>query len=56
VPRRLHRELMDAVAPWTVGRTPNFRFGEQAAQEWPIDVPGHAALAAELDPKSLFAR
>jgi hypothetical protein len=45
---------MDAVAPWTVGRTPNFRFGEQAAREWPIDVPGRAELAAQLDPKGLF--
>jgi FAD/FMN-containing dehydrogenase len=36
---RLHRQLMDAVAPWTEGRTPNFRYGEQAAREWPIDVP-----------------
>jgi FAD/FMN-containing dehydrogenase len=33
VPGRLHRQLMDAVAPWTVGRTPNFRYGEQAARE-----------------------
>lgn len=39
VPGRLHRELMDAVAPWTAGRTPNFRFGEQAAQDWPIKAP-----------------
>jgi hypothetical protein len=34
VPHRLHRELMDALAPWTLGRTPNFRFGEHAAREW----------------------
>jgi hypothetical protein len=33
VPGRLHRQLMDAVAPWTDGRTPNFRYGEQAARE-----------------------
>jgi FAD/FMN-containing dehydrogenase len=54
VPNRLHRELMDAVAPWTGGHTPNFRFGEQAAHDWPIEVPGHAELVAELDPKGLF--
>jgi hypothetical protein len=54
VPGRLHRELMDAVAPWTAGRTPNFRFGEQAAKDWPIEVPGRAELVAELDPKGLF--
>jgi FAD/FMN-containing dehydrogenase len=53
VPRGLHRELMGAAAPWTVGRTPNFRFGE-AARDWPIDVPGRAELAAQLDPKGLF--
>jgi hypothetical protein len=34
VPGRLHRELMDAVAPWSLGPTPNFRFGEEAAREW----------------------
>jgi hypothetical protein len=28
VPGSLHRRLMDAVAPWTLGRTPNFSFGE----------------------------
>jgi hypothetical protein len=56
VPGMLHRRLMDAVAPWTAGRTPNFRFGEQAAREWPLDVPGRAELAAELDPNGLFAR
>jgi FAD/FMN-containing dehydrogenase len=55
VPGRLHRELMSAVSPWTLGRTSNFRFGEQAAQAWPIDVPGRAELVAELDPKGLFA-
>jgi hypothetical protein len=55
VPGRLHRELMDAVAPWTAGRTPNFRFGEQAAMDWPIEVPGRAELVAELDPKNLFS-
>lgn len=54
VPRRLHRELMDAVAPWTAGRTPNFRFGEQAASDWPIEAPGRAELVADLDPKGLF--
>jgi hypothetical protein len=54
VPGRLHRELMDAVAPWTAGRTPNFRFGEQAAKDWPIEVAGRADLVAELDPKGLF--
>ena len=54
VPGRLHRDLMDAVAPWTAGRTPNFRFGEQAANAWPIEVPGRADLKAELDPKGLF--
>jgi FAD binding domain-containing protein len=54
VPGRLHRELMDAVAPWTAGPTPNFRFGEQAARTWPIEVPGRAELVAELDPKGLF--
>ncbi|TWF79079.1 FAD/FMN-containing dehydrogenase [Pseudonocardia hierapolitana] len=54
VPGRLHRELMDAVAPWTAGRTPNFRFGEQAAKDWPIEVAGRAELAAERDPKGLF--
>jgi hypothetical protein len=54
VPGRLHRELMDAAAPWTVGRTPNFRFGEQAAKDWPIEAPGRADLKAELDPKGLF--
>ncbi|QYN34410.1 FAD-binding oxidoreductase [Pseudonocardia sp. DSM 110487] len=54
VPTRLHRELMDAVAPWTAGRTPNFRFGEQAARDWPIEVPGRAELVAELDPKGLY--
>ena len=54
VPHRLHRELMDAVTPWTAGHTPNFRFGEQAAHDWPIEVPGHAELVAELDPKGLF--
>ncbi len=42
VPGRLHRQLMDAAAPWTVGRTPNFRYGEQAARDWPLDVPGRA--------------
>jgi FAD/FMN-containing dehydrogenase len=55
VPGRLHRELMDAVAPWTAGRTPNFRFGEQAAAAWPIEVPGRAELKAELGPKGLFS-
>ena len=54
VPGRLHGELMDAVAPWTAGRTPNFRFGEQAATAWPIEVSGRAELEAELDPKGLF--
>jgi hypothetical protein len=54
-PGRLHRQLMDAVAPWTVGRTPNFRYGQQAARDWPVDVPGRAEPAAELDPKGLFA-
>ena len=54
VPGRVHRQLMDAVAPWTVGRSPNFRFGEQAARDWPIEVPGRAELVAELDPKGLF--
>jgi hypothetical protein len=54
-PGRLHRELMDAVAPWTAGRTPNFRFGERAASDWPIEVPGRAELVAELDPKGLFS-
>jgi hypothetical protein len=54
VPSRLHRELMDAAAPWTAGITPNFRFGEQAARDWPIEVPGRAELVAELDPKGLF--
>ncbi len=54
VPGRLHRELMDAVAPWTVGRTPNFRFGEQAARDWPIEAPAREDLKAELDPKGLF--
>ncbi|GAA5110520.1 FAD-binding oxidoreductase [Pseudonocardia adelaidensis] len=53
-PGRLHRELMDAVAPWTAGRTPNFRFGEQAAKDWPIEVPGRAELKADLDPKGVF--
>ncbi len=55
VPNRLHRDLMDAVAPWTAGHTPNFRFGEQAARDWPIEVPGHAELVAELDQKGLFS-
>jgi hypothetical protein len=36
VPGSLHRRLMDAVAPWTLGRAPNFRFGEQAARDWPL--------------------
>jgi FAD/FMN-containing dehydrogenase len=26
-PARLHQELMDRVAPWTLGRNPNFSFG-----------------------------
>jgi hypothetical protein len=54
VPGRLHRDLMDAVAPWAAGVTPNFRFGEQAAKTWPIEAPGRAALAADLDPKGLL--
>jgi len=54
VPGRLHRQLMDALAPWTLGHTPNFRYGERAAQEWPDDLPRRDALAAELDPKGLF--
>ena len=54
VPGRLHRELMDAVAPWTAGVNPNFRFGEQAAKDWPIEVAGRAELQAELDPKGVF--
>lgn len=54
VPGRLHRQLMDALAPWTLGHTPNFRYGERAAQEWPDDLPCRDALAAELDPKGLF--
>jgi hypothetical protein len=24
-----HRKLLDAVAPWTLGRGPNFEFGPQ---------------------------
>jgi hypothetical protein len=39
VPAGLHRRLMDAVAPWTLGRAPNFRFGEQAARDWPLATP-----------------
>ncbi|OZM79321.1 FAD-binding oxidoreductase [Pseudonocardia sp. MH-G8] len=54
VPGRLHGELMQRVAPWTAGDTPNFRFGAQAARDRPLDVPGRAALVAELDPKGLF--
>jgi FAD/FMN-containing dehydrogenase len=55
-PARLHHELMDRVAPWTAGRAANFCFGARAAQDRPLDVPGRAALLAELDPKGLFAR
>ncbi|TQM14703.1 FAD-binding oxidoreductase [Pseudonocardia kunmingensis] len=55
-PGRLHHELMDRIAPWTAGRTPNLRFGARAAQERPSDVPGCAALVAELDPEGLFPR
>ncbi|HLU59291.1 MAG TPA: FAD-binding oxidoreductase [Pseudonocardia sp.] len=54
LPGRLHRELMEAAAPWTAGRTPNFRFGSRAARDWPIETPGRAELEAELDPKGLF--
>jgi hypothetical protein len=59
VPARLHRQLMDAFAPWTVGRTPNFRYGVSAAQDWPdVHEPETArargALMARLDPKAVF--
>ena len=56
---RAYRRLMDAVAPWTVGRSPNFLYGAPFLAEreaaYPPDVRRRrAALVAELDPKALF--
>ena len=52
--------LTDAVREWTLGRSPNFVFGEQGGPEQVRDCyRGHdyqrlAALKAELDPANLF--
>ena len=55
------RRLMDAAAPWTVGRTPNFLYGAPFLAEreaaFPLDVQRRrAALLADLDPKGLFQK
>lgn len=60
-PARVHRQLMDAAAPWTAGRSLNFLFGERGEQEWreavnPADRRRREAIASVLDPKGLFGR
>jgi FAD/FMN-containing dehydrogenase len=52
--------LTDALRTWTLGRSPNFVFGEQGGPEQvrdcyrPADLPRLARLKAAVDPHNLF--
>jgi hypothetical protein len=56
--RAVHRGVQDVLAPWTLGRSPNFLFGEGGAADRAVADPDvHrrlAALKAALDPAGLL--
>jgi FAD/FMN-containing dehydrogenase len=59
--RAVHRRVFDAAAPWTIGRSLNFVYGENAPEQvrscyQPAEYRRLAELKAAYDPKNTFRR
>ncbi|MCG5218701.1 FAD-binding oxidoreductase [Streptosporangium sp. KLBMP 9127] len=50
----VHRRVLDVVTPWTLGRSPNFVFGERRTGAHGPGDPRRTALKAIHDPAGIF--